>query len=379
MMNEDVMNARIAEVKADIENGNTEAFATKMLNYMEEVENSVRKDFEAFKNSNEVVLPKGYRACTNAEKKWLDAMTTIAQTKNAATSLTNLDVTIPETIINEVFEEIEVEHELVANIDLINTKNKVKWIFTGEKTGVAVWGDLCDAVQGEIKAGFVADEMSLQKLTAYMFVCLTILDLGYEWVMRYAVRVLAEAIAVALEEAIVNGTGSKMPIGMTKVIAAHGATQTIPATAKQAVTVAKLDAATLGSIASTLSNGGKRAVNEILMVVNPTDYFTKVLPAIAYKNALGEYVVRTPLPVKIVKSAAVAANSAVFGIGKMYKMALGLGEDGKLTYSDDFAFLDDLRTLKIKLVGNGRPMDDNSFVVGDITSLAADVFKVEQI
>ena len=42
------------------------------------------------------------------------------------------------------------------------------------------------------------------------------LDLGPIWLDRYVREILAESMAIALEEAIVNGTGKDQPIGMMK-------------------------------------------------------------------------------------------------------------------------------------------------------------------
>ena len=55
------------------------------------------------------------------------------------------------------------------------------------------------------------------------------------------------------------------------------------------------------------------------------------------------------------------------------KTAMGVGKGGsggQIEYSDEFQFLDDNRVYKIKLYGNGMPLDGNAFVVADITNLA---------
>lgn len=45
------------------------------------------------------------------------------------------------------------------------------------------------------------------------------------------------------------------------------------------------------------------------------------------------------------------------------------GSGGQLEYSDEFQFLDDNRVYKIKIYGNGMPLDNNAFVVADISGL----------
>lgn len=58
-------------------------------------------------------------------------------------------------------------------------------------------------------------------------------------------------------------------------------------------------------------------------------------------------------------------------------MGIGTAQAGKLETSDEFAFLDDNRTYKIKLYGNGQPKDNNAFQVLDITGLKELAFKVD--
>lgn len=383
-MNEDVKNKMVAEMKANIENGEVEKFADKVVEMndealakVEEIKNQLMAEMETYNETK--VLPKGFRPCSKEEKKWLDCVIEAAQNSQAA-STSIIEQQMPLTVMNEIFEYIKENHTLISKVNVIDTKGKVSWIQNTGVSGAAVWGDLCDEISGEIKSGFKFQELGLYKLTAFSYICLTLLDMGYEWLMRYCVMVLGEAIAEALEDAIVNGNGSKKPVGMKKDITVVEETETIAD--KSAKVITDLGAATLGDIFATLAvapNSKTRPVNNVIMVVNPLDYYKIVLPAISYRNALGEYAIRTALPFEIVESSAVARNSAIFGLGKKYDLMLGLGENGKMSFSDEFKFLDDVRTLKQKLVANGRAKDNNAFVLCDITNLQPDYFNVKTI
>jgi len=59
----------------------------------------------------------------------------------------------------------------------------------------------------------------------------------------------------------------------------------------------------------------------------------------------------------------------VLGIGDKYLAVLGTGRDGRIEYSDEYKFLEDERMYLIKLYGYGRPIDNNCFLVLDITNL----------
>jgi len=113
-----------------------------------------------------------------------------------------------------------------------------------------------------------------------------------------------------------------------------------------------------------------RPVTQLLLIVNPVDYFTKVMPATAYQRPDGSWVRDIlPLPTDVVQSAWVDPGKAILGLGRRYIMALGTGKGGRIEYSDEYKFLEDERTYLIKLYGTGRPMDNTSFLVLDIQNL----------
>lgn len=50
-------------------------------------------------------------------------------------------------------------------------------------------------------------------------------------------------------------------------------------------------------------------------------------------------------------------------------MGIGTGKSGKLEYSDDYRFLEDERVYLVKLYGHGEPLDNNAFLLCDISGL----------
>ena len=71
----------------------------------------------------------------------------------------------------------------------------------------------------------------------------------------------------------------------------------------------------------------------------------------------------------MIKSAAVPANKAIFGINQKYFFGLCSDRGGKIDASDHVKFLDDQRVYKVKLYGNGIAKDNNAFVYVDIAGL----------
>jgi hypothetical protein len=145
---------------------------------------------------------------------------------------------------------------------------------------------------------------------------------------------------------------------------------------KTAVAITDFEVKTYSGILGTLSqapNGKTRPIDTVLLVVNPTDYFTKVFPATTIRAADGTYAHNVfPYPTNLIQSAAVPSGSAIFGLANRYFMGIGAGTNGgKIEFSDDFKFLDDERVYLAKLYGNGRALDDNAFVLADISGVTA--------
>jgi len=196
-------------------------------------------------------------------------------------------------------------------------------------------------------------------------------------------------IAYGLEEGIINGTGKGQPIGMIRDIhdgVSVSSSDGYPAKSKKVIT--ELTDTVIGELFATLAkdpidSNKSRTVNanDIVLIVNPFDYFKKVLPslmAIKRMNAMlgiGD----NPFDIKnVIQSDQMGEGSAVLGLASKYKMGLGSGSSkgGKIEYSDDYKFLEDQRYYLVKLLGNGRASSDNDFIYLDISGLKPTNFNV---
>ena len=150
---------------------------------------------------------------------------------------------------------------------------------------------------------------------------------------------------------------------------------------KATVAITDLLPTTIGSIAATLATGPNnrsRVVPKILVVVNPKEYFNKIMPATTYLTPAGTYVNNVlPYPADIIQDVNVPDGKVIFGLASRYFMGVGKGgSGGQVIFSDEFKFLDDQRVYKTKLYGNGRPLDNNAFIVADISGLTPINLKV---
>ena len=327
-------------------------------------------------HDQQVLASRGVRQLTSKEKKYYEKLIDAFKSENPKQALTNPEIVMPETVLDAVFDDLQTEHPLLSHISFTNTRGAIKFLFSKNDFQKAVWGKLCAEITEEIEASFSEIDMTLMKLSAFIPVCEAMLDLGPVWLDSYVRQILYEALANGLEDGIINNLNTTTgPVGMiADMTTGSGGVGAATFTAKTATPITDLQPATLGAQLAKLAvdaAGKARAIRDVILIVNPTDYFTKVFPATTVMNGAGVYVNNVlPYPMTIIQSAAVATGKAVLGLG--YKYFMGIGMDsraGRIEYSDEFKWLDDERVYKIKLYANGMPMDNNAFQYLDISGL----------
>ncbi len=106
------------------------------------------------------------------------------------------------------------------------------------------------------------------------------------------------------------------------------------------------------------------------IVCNPVDYYKLIMPATTVMNGVGQFVGdRFPVPTQVYPSAALSTGDAILGFMPEYTLGIGAARTGNIEISDEFKFLDDMRTFKTITFANGRAFDNSSFVLLDISGL----------
>lgn len=346
----------------------------------------------AQRNDAAVLSARGVRQLTNEETAYYKALTAAMRTdvSGVKNALTDISVTMPETIIDQVMQDVKSNFDLLDAIDFVNSSYMTSWIYNKQGVQTAKWGAIGSAVTKELSGAFGKISVTTCKLTAFMAVSQDYLDLGAAWLDRYVRAILTEAAGTAMEAAIVDGAGNAdsadCPVGMTRDLDkgnTDGSTGLTTYPQKTATKVTSLDPATYGAILAKLSKtptGRNRKVSGVILVCNPEDYFTKIMPATTYMTPSGGYVSNVlPFPTRVIQSEGCPKGKAVVGLGKQYIGMLGAGsKKGVVTYDDSVQFLEDNRVYKIRLLGNGRPKDNKSFEVLDISALEALAYKIVQ-
>ena len=339
-----------------------EAIQTALNNQKAETVAEYRAMHEEVQANKEMADKFGLRTLNKEEKDFYAKVATGSLKDSEKDSL------LPTTTLNYVFEDLKRSRELFQYIDWAPAGLQ-KWI-TGEVSGKAKWGLLDSKIEDEIKSVIKSLDLDAHKLSAYSFVPLGIIDLGYEWVDLYVREMLLEANADGLEEGIVAGDGSKSPIGMNRQLT--GAVDGVHKE-REAVKITDFTPQGLGEVLSELTNEGKRTVSQVLLLVNPQDDFTLVKPASTFLTANGEYRQTFPIATKVIQSIGVPKGKAIITLPNAY--TAGITQMG-LYQSDEFKFLDHLRAHKIVTYGNGRLKNENMAAYLDISELEPLAFNV---
>lgn len=348
----------------------------------EDVLQQARAEIEGLRQDTDahILANRGVRQLTSEERTYYQKVIEAMKAPDVKQALNNVDLTLPKTTMNAIFDELQTRHPLLNYIQFIPTTGLTEMIMNTNGYQEALWGDLCDEIVKEVSSGFKIVNMALLKLSALLYLCKAMLDLGPEWLDNYVRQVLYEALANGLEAAIVAGDGNKKPIGMNRQVGDNVTVTGGVYPAKAKITVNDLSPATIGNLLSIISidpNGKSRVPRDLILLVNPADYYQKVMPATTLMAPDGSYRNDVlPYPMRIIQTPALERGNAILGMGYKYFAGVGMDRGGRIEYSDHAAFVEDQRVYIIKLYANGFPMDNNAFLNLDISGLQPAAWKV---
>lgn len=369
-----------AQMAQALKDNDPEAYSAAFDQMADAIAQSVRSDMEKYmeeqtaEKDNQVLASRGVRQLTSEERSYYQSLLEAMRSDRPAQAISNLDKAMPTTVIASVFEELRTDHPLLSRINFEYVPYGMRVLLDGSAQDEATWGDLCDAISKEISPAFEVIDATEQKLTAFVYACKPGLEVGPEWIDRYVRECLYEAYANGMEKAIVDGTGKKQPIGMSRQVGAGVVVTDGVYPRKEATVLSAITPATIGNLISQIAvkpSGKKRTVDGVIFIVNPADYFNKIMPATTILNADGTYRRDVmPYPMDIIQSAYVPEGYAIIGMANRYFAAAGVA-NGRIEYSDEFKFLDDVRTYVVRGYANGRPKDNAAFMYLNISGVAA--------
>ncbi|EAC6057273.1 phage major capsid protein [Listeria monocytogenes] len=275
---------------------------------------------------------------------------------------------LPQTVVDEIFEDLTTEHPFLASIGMRTTGLRTKFL-KSETSGLAVWGKIFGEIKGQLDATFSEEESIQNKLTAFVVVPKDLENFGPVWVKRFVVTQIEEAFAVALESAFIVGDGKDKPVGLTRKVGKG--TNVVDGVYPEKVASGTLTFASSKVTVNELTDvykyhsvkeNGKplNVAGEVTLLVNPTDAWD-VKKQYTSLNANGVYVTALPYNLNIIESLFVPEKKAISYVAKRYDALIG-GALNISTFDQTLAF-EDLNLYAAKQFAYGKAKDEKAAAV----------------
>ncbi|EAC8455921.1 phage major capsid protein [Listeria monocytogenes] len=275
---------------------------------------------------------------------------------------------LPQTVVDEIFEDLTTEHPFLASIGMRTTGLRTKFL-KSETSGLAVWGKIFGEIKGQLDATFSEEESIQNKLTAFVVVPKDLENFGPVWVKRFVVTQIEEAFAVALESAFIIGDGKDKPVGLTRKVGKG--TNVVDGVYPEKVASGTLTFASSKVTVNELTDvykyhsvkeNGKplNVAGEVTLLVNPTDAWD-VKKQYTSLNANGVYVTALPYNLNIIESLFVPEKKAISYVAKRYDALIG-GALNISTFDQTLAF-EDLNLYAAKQFAYGKAKDEKAAAV----------------
>ncbi|EAE3050083.1 phage major capsid protein [Listeria monocytogenes] len=275
---------------------------------------------------------------------------------------------LPQTVVDEIFEDLTTEHPFLASIGMRTTGLRTKFL-KSETSGLAVWGKIFGEIKGQLDTTFSEEESIQNKLTAFVVVPKDLENFGPVWVKRFVVTQIEEAFAVALESAFIIGDGKDKPVGLTRKVGKG--TNVVDGVYPEKVASGTLTFASSKVTVNELTDvykyhsvkeNGKplNVAGEVTLLVNPTDAWD-VKKQYTSLNANGVYVTALPYNLNIIESLFVPEKKAISYVAKRYDALIG-GALNISTFDQTLAF-EDLNLYAAKQFAYGKAKDEKAAAV----------------
>ena len=292
-------------------------------------------------------------------------------------AVTGADLLIPEVLIGIMRDEIHKYSKLLSKVWLRPVSGTARVILPGT-IPEAVWTEAC-ATLNELAINFNQMELDGYKVGGYIAVCnATLADASDVDLYDEIMYMLAQAIGLGIDKAIVYGTGVKMPLGIVTRLAQSVQPAGYPTNARPWVNLSSTNilAATgataeaffadfilkAGAAKSNYSNGNK------FWIMNETTLATIQSKLVTF-NAAGAVVasINNTMPIvngEIVILPFVADGDVIGGYGLNYLLIERAGM--ALAQSEHVQFIQDNTVFKGTARYDGAPAIPESFVAINI-------------
>lgn len=288
-------------------------------------------------------------------------------------ALTNVGLTIPQEFLGILRENVIDYTKLYRHVNVRYIGGEGRMVVMGT-VPEAIWTECC-AKLNELDLGFNDVEVDCNKVGAYFAVCNAILEDSDVALATELVAALSQAIGLALDKAILYGTGTKMPLGVMTRLAQTEAPSGYPETARpwadlHTSNIKSIAAATKGVdlfrefIIDSGAAKGRYARGEKVWVMNETTYTNLIANAMVI-DAAGSIVAGVNGSMPVVGGVIevlnfVPDNVIIGGYFELYLLAERASV--QIGQSEHYRFIEDQTVFKGTARYDGTPVIPEAFV-----------------
>lgn len=305
-------------------------------------------------------------------KDFMQRLRRVGEEKRA---ITNSELVIPDVFLGLIREKTAESSKLLKHVSVRRVGGTSRMTIAGS-IPEAVWTEMC-AKLNELSIGFNNVEMDGYKVGGYIPVCNALLEDSDPNLATEIITMLGKAIGLALDKAILYGTGTKMPLGIVTRLAQTAKPSDYPVTARP---WADLHTANLTAVASANQTGVKlfqaivtafgKAKNKYAIgdtkfwAMNETTQSTLITQAMTI-NAAGMIVTGQSTTMPIIGGAIetldfIPDGVIIGGYGNAYVLAERAGT--AIAQSEHYRFVEDQTVFKATARYDGMPVIPEAFV-----------------
>ena len=303
-------------------------------------------------------------------KDFLQRTRELAAQKRA---ITGAELTIPTEVLDLIRENVNLYSKLAGRVRLRSVSGKSRQNVMGS-IPEAVWTEACASLN-ELSFGFAQTEVDGYKVGGIIYICESTLEDSDYNLATEIITALGMAIGIALDRAILYGTGVKMPLGIVTRLIQDSQPADYPATARPWADLSETNLITISGktgialfqelARSTKVVKGKYSMGVKFWAMNEATYTDLKVEAMSI-NAAGAIVSAQTdtMPVVggdviVLSDEIIADGNIVVGYGDLYLLAERAGSD--FQRSDEFKFSDDLVAFKGRARYDGTPVIAEGF------------------
>ena len=303
-------------------------------------------------------------------KEYLGEVRTAMKEKRA---LTNVGLTIPEVFLGILRENVENYSKLYKHVNVRPLSGDGRLVIQGT-VPEAVWTECC-ANLNELDLAFNDVEVGCNKLGGYFAICNAVLEDSDVDLAAELMSALGQSIGLALDKAILFGTGNHMPLGIVSRLAQTSEPAGYPATARTWVDLHTSNVKTIANsvtgialfqafMINSAAAKGKDIRGEKVWVMNELTYNWMMAQSMSI-DASGAIVAgvngRMPVIGGIIEVLDFVPNYVIVG-GYMDLYLLAERGGQKFAQSEHVRFLNDQTVFKGTARYDGQPAIAEAFV-----------------